>query len=234
MGHTIISPQPSLTPIITAEKFIKKLEGLSLKNVNISIYSKNPAKSGASKKIDERFGEAIFTASGLSGPIILDMSKKIGEFLEQGKVSLKIDFKPALSFSELDKRIQKDFSEKNNKDFKNSLDKLLPKKLIPIFIQLSEIDPDKKVNSITKDERKKLLHLFKEFELQVKKLDGFNKAIITAGGVDLKEVNPKTMQSKIISNLYLAGEVLDLDGPTGGFNLQVCWSTGFAVGDNFS
>lgn len=224
MGHTIVTPRPALTPIIIKERFVKELEGLSLKNVEIGILKNN-------KKIDSRFGEALFTGNGLSGPIILDMSRKIGEEMS-GNLILKIDFKPALDFVKLDERVQRDFQENSNKLFKNSLNELLPQKLIPVIIRLSEINPDKKVNSITKEERKKLLHLLKEFELTVKDLIGFEKAIVTAGGVELSEVDPKTMQSKIISNLYLAGEILDVDGPTGGYNLQVCWSTGFVAGEN--
>lgn len=224
MGHTIIFPRPALTPIIIKEKLVRELEGLSLKNVEISLFKHN-------KKIDSRFGEALFTDNGLSGPIILDMSKKIGEELS-GALILKIDFKPALDFVKLDERVQRDFQENSNKLFKNSLNELLPQKLIPVIIRLSEINPDKKVNTITKEERKKLLHLLKEFELTIKDLLGFDKAIVTAGGVELSEVDPKTMQSKIISNLYLAGEILDIDGPTGGYNLQVCWSTGFVAGKN--
>lgn len=227
MGHTIIRPKPALVPILVKESLVKDLEGLSLKNVKIFIFQKD-------KKQDERFGEALFTAQGMSGPIILDMSKKIGELLESGEVELEIDFKPALDFATLDKRIQKDWQEFQNKMFKNSLDALLPQKLILVIIRLSEIDPEKKVNSITKDERRKLLHLLKNFKLKIEKVDGFNKAIITSGGVDLKEVDPKTMQSKIIENLYFAGEILNIDGQTGGFNLQMCWSTGFVVGENFN
>ena len=224
MGHTIISPRPALTPIIIKEKFVKELEGLSLKNVEISIFKNN-------KKIISRFGEALFTNNGLSGPIILDMSKKIGEELVN-KLKLKIDFKPVLDFIKLDERVQRDFQKNSNKLFKNSLNELLPQKLIPIIIKLSGIDPNKKVNLITKTERKIIIHLLKEFELEIVGLVGFEKAIITAGGVELTEVDPKTMQSKIISNLYLAGEILDIDGPTGGYNLQVCWSTGFVAGEN--
>lgn len=224
-GHIIVPPQPALTPIIVKELWIKELEGLSLKNVDISIYQKN-------KKIDSRFGEALFTLNGLSGPIILDMSKSIAAAIKNGETELRIDFKPALNLAILDKRIQKDFAEFSKKIFKNSLEWLLPKKLIPVIVKLSEINPQKQVNSITKEERKKLLHLLKEFKLQVKKIDGFNNAIITAGGVSLKEVNSKTMQSKLIENLYFAGEILDLDGPTGGFNLQSCWTTGYAAGEN--
>ncbi len=225
MGHTIVPPRPALVPIIVKEKWTKELEGLSLKNVDISIYQNG-------KKADSRFGEAIFTSNGLSGPIILDMSKKIGEVLEKGEVELRIDFKPALSFDVLDKRVQRDFQESSNKIFKNSLDDLLPKKIIPVMLTLSGINPLKQINSVTKEERKKLLHLLKEFKLNIASTDGFDNAIITTGGVSLREVDPQTMQSKIIENLYLAGEILDLDGPTGGFNLQECWSTGFVAGSN--
>ena len=225
MGHTIVDTNPALTPLIIKESFIKELEGLSLKNVAIDIYQAN-------KKIDSRFGEALFTADGMSGPIILDMSKNIGLALKKNPVKLVIDFKPKLDFKTLDKRLQNDFAKSNKKLFRNSLNNLLPKKLIPIIINLSEIDPDKKANDITKLERKKLLHLLKNFELNIKSLSGFSKAIITSGGVSLKEVDPQTMQSKIIKNLYLAGEILDLDGPTGGYNLQVCWSTGYMAGSN--
>ena len=225
MGHTIIDTNPALTPLLIKEKLIKELEGLSLKNVTIDIYQAN-------KKIDSRFGEALFTGNGMSGPIILDMSKQIGLALKQGDVKLSIDYKPKLDFKTLDQRLQDDFSKSNNKLFRNSLGDLLPKKLIPLIIKLSEIDPEQKANAITKLERKKLLHLLKNFELNVKSLYGYNKAIVTAGGVSLKEVDPKTMQSKKIKNLYLAGEILDLDAPTGGYNLQSCWSTGYTAGEN--
>ncbi len=219
MGHKIIKTRPGLVPIIVKETWLSELEGLSLKNVEISLYNNK-------KKIASKFGEAIFTSNGLSGPIILELSKEIGECLGE----LRIDFKPALSFDELDKRIQKDFLEFDNKKFKNSLDSLLPSKLIPIIIRLSKIDPEKKVNSITKEERRTLLHLLKEFKLHIKELESFSRAVVTIGGVDLKEVDSKTMQSKIISNLYLAGEVLNIDGPTGGYNLQIAWTTGALAG----
>ncbi|MCF7907125.1 NAD(P)/FAD-dependent oxidoreductase [Patescibacteria group bacterium] len=226
MGHRINKLRPALTPLICAENFLSQLEGLSLKNVEISLYQKN-------KKIDSRFGEALFTHKGMSGPIILDLSSRIGQELEKkADLCLSIDLKPALSFSQLDQRIQKDFAKKSNRFFKNSLDDLLPQKLIPVILQLSQIPLSKKVHSLTKEERKIILHLCKEFKLKIKKLDGYQKAIITAGGVDLKEVNPLTMQSKIIDNLYLAGEILDLNGPTGGYNLQVCWATGWVVGNS--
>ncbi|OGF26423.1 hypothetical protein A2331_05825 [Candidatus Falkowbacteria bacterium RIFOXYB2_FULL_34_18] len=222
LGHKIEKTMPALSPVIIKENFVKNLEGLSLKNVEIGVY-----KDG--KRKDSRFGEALFTNRGMSGPIVLDMSKEINKNLP---CVMQIDFKPALSFQELDKRVQRDFKEMNNKMFKNSLDKLLPKKLTPIIIELSGISPEKQVNLITKEERKKLIYLLKEFKLEVRELAGYSKAIITSGGVSLREIDPKTMKSKLIDNLYLCGEVLDLDGPTGGYNLQVCWTTGFVAGES--
>ncbi len=223
LGHKIVPAEPALTPIILKEKWISDLEGLSLRNVNVSVYQNN-------KKQDERFGEALFTERGISGPVVLDLSKKVGELLKQGEVKIAIDFKPALDFNELDRRIQKDFGENQNRMFKNSLDELLPQKLIPVIIELSGIDSQKKVNLVTKEERRKLVHLLKEMSLEVSSLLGFEKAVITSGGVSLREVDPKTMKSKIIDNLYFAGEVLDLDAPTGGYNLQEAWSTGHLAG----
>lgn len=222
-GHTIEKIQPALTPLKIKEKWVGELAGLSLKNVAIRAFQNN-------KKQDERFGEALFTHEGISGPIILDMSKKIGDLLNDGPVFLRIDFKPALDFLTLDKRIQRDLKEMNNAMFKNSLDKLLPKKLIPIMVRLSKIDPYKKANSVTGQERNALLHLLKEMPLEVAGLLGFEKAIVTSGGISLSEIDPRTMQSKIIPNLYFAGEMIDLDGPTGGYNLQVGWSTGYLAG----
>ena len=224
LGHTIRNLSPSLVPIIVKEKIVEELEGLSLKNVEISVYKEN-------KKIDSRFGEAIFTADGMSGPIIIDMSKKIGQELSKD-IKIKIDFKPALDFLKLDRRVREDFRKDSKKKFKNSLDDLLPQKLIPVIIKLSKINPDKKSNSVTAEERKKLLHLLKEFTLEVKSLAAYKKAIITSGGVKLSEVDQRTMKSKLIDNLYFAGEILDLDGPTGGYNLQVCWTTGHIAGES--
>ncbi|MFA7170197.1 MAG: NAD(P)/FAD-dependent oxidoreductase [Candidatus Paceibacterota bacterium] len=223
LGHKVVSPKPALTSVLLKEKWVEMLEGLSLKNVKISVYQGN-------KKQDERFGEAIFTEQGISGPVVLDMSKKVGEFLTFGGVKIVIDFKPALEFAELDLRIQRDFGENQNKMFKNSLDELLPQKMIPVVIKLSGIDPQKKINLVTREERKKIVHLLKEMDLEVEKLLGFDKAVITSGGVSLCEVDPKTMRSKVVDNLYFAGEVLDLDAPTGGYNLQEAWSTGYLAG----
>lgn len=223
LGHSITVPEPALVPLIISEEWIKNLQGLSLKNVRISVFQNN-------KKQDERFGEALFTHEGLSGPIVLDMSKNISKL----KLPLKIfiDFKPTLEYAVLDKRIQRDWQKNINKMFKNSLDELLPQKLIPVIVKLSGINPEKKVNLLSKEERKMIIHLLKELPLTVKGISGFDKAIITSGGVALKEITPQTMCSKIIDNLFFAGEILDLDGPTGGYNLQVAWSTGYVAGES--
>jgi predicted Rossmann fold flavoprotein len=232
VGHNIIAPSPALTPVKVKEPWIKELQGLNLKNVRLTVYQKRT--SGQNKKQDERFGEALFTHEGLSGPIVLDMSKKIGELLKSGPIELKIDFKPALEYPKLDARLQRDFKEKINKMFKNSLEDLLPKKLIPVIVRLSKIDPAKKVNNITREERNNLLHLLKELKVTAASLAGFEKAVATAGGIDLKEIDSRTMKSRLIDNLYFAGEIIDLDGPTGGYNLQMCWSTGFLAGKSNS
>ncbi len=234
LGHKIIKPRPALSPIVLMDWFVKDLEGLSLRNIELSIYQND-------RKLDSRFGEMLFTKNGLSGPVVLDLSKKVGKLLEKIKdestesiIELRLDLKPALDFKKLDQRIQRDFQQGNNKQFKNILDRLLPKKLIPVVIKLSKINPDKQVNLITKEERKRLVRALKEFPLHPEKLVGFGKAIITTGGVDLREVNSKTMQSRLVNNLYFAGEVLNLDGPTGGYNLQIAWSTGYAAGSKNS
>jgi len=225
LGHNIIEPKPGLVPLKIKEKWLGKLQGLSLKNVEISAFQNN-------KKITGRFGECLFTHFGLSGPIILDISGEIGDLLDKGEVKLSLDLKPALDFSTLDERIQKDFKKYKSRGFKNSLGDLLPQKLIVSIIFLSGIDPDKKVNSITKEERQKLARLLKSVDLTVEGLMGFDQAIVTRGGVNLNEIDHKTMKSKIIDNLYFAGEIIDIDGPTGGYNLQACWSTGYLAGES--
>lgn len=229
LGHTIVELKPALTPIKIKERWPKQAQGLSLKNVSITVYQNN-------KKQDSRFGELLFAHFGITGPIILDVSKKIGELLNspaaRGKVKMILDLKPALDFEKLDKRLQRDFIKFKKKLFKNSLNDLLPKKLINIIVKLSGIDENKLVNEITKNERHKLVKLLKGMEMTPVELLGFDKAIITSGGVSLREVNAKTMKSKIIDNLYFAGEILNLDGPTGGYNLQVCWSTGYVAGNS--
>jgi hypothetical protein len=223
MGHTVIEPKPALVAVTTEENWVKDLEGLSLKNVNISAWQDK-------KKKIERFGEALFTGVGMSGPVVIDMGREIGDLLEKGEVKLKIDFKPALDIKELDERILRDLKDANNKAIKNSLSKLLPKKLIPLIIRLSNIHPDTMASQLSKEERKNLLNNLKGLELTVKGLEGWDRAIVTAGGVNTREIDPNTMQSKIVKNLYFGGEILDIYGPTGGYNLQICWSTGVLVG----
>ena len=232
LGHKITPIKPSLVPLVVHEKEeCKKLQGLSLRNVKIKI-----TDLVKSKIIYDDFGEMIFTHFGISGPIILSGSahlvryKDIGSLLKDGKIKLQIDLKPALSESQLDDRILRDFKEFKNKQFKHSLDKLLPQKIIPVIIEKSGIDGEKRVNEITKEERKKLISVLKDFELTIKDFRPVEEAIITSGGIDTKEINPKTMESKIIKGLYFAGEIIDVDSYTGGFNLQIAYSTGYTAG----
>jgi predicted Rossmann fold flavoprotein len=225
LGHQIKELSPALVPIKTKESWVKELQGLSLKNVEMAVIQRG-------KKETSEFGECLFTHFGLSGPIILDISKKVGELLKNGIVDLSLDLKPALDFATLDKRVQTDFKKYQNKSYKNCLSDLLPRKLIPVMIKLSRIDPEKKANSITKEERQGLVKLFKNLPMTAIGLMGFDAAIVTSGGIILGEIDNKTMKSKIIDNLFLAGEMIDLDGPTGGFNLQLCWSTGYLAGQS--
>ena len=231
VGHTIERIRGSLVPLTGDQRLCQSMQGLSLRNVKITI--KDIEKN---KKIYDDFGELLFTHFGVSGPTVLSASahllryKDVDRLFREDKVKLYIDLKPALSNEELDLRIRRDFEEFINKEFKNSLEKLLPKKMIPAVLELSGIDINKKVNSITKEERQKLVELLKNFEINI---DGFRpveEAIVTAGGISIKEINPKTMESKIISGLYFAGEIIDVDAYTGGFNLQIAYSTGFTAG----
>ena len=232
IGHTITKIRPSLVPLSTYNlELLGNLQGLSLKNVKIKFVDKCK-----NKVIYEDFGEMLFTHFGVSGPVILSGSahlvryKNIDNLMQNKKLVLEIDFKPALSEEQLDSRILRDFSAEKNKAFKNSLDKLLPQKLIPVIIKLSEIDENKQVNSITKEERLALVRLLKCFEVHIKNFRKIEDAIITSGGINIKEINPKTMESKIVSGLFFAGEVIDVDCYTGGFNLQVAYSTGYVAG----
>lgn len=222
LGHTIETPKAALVPFVSDDKWIKNLAGLSLVNVEGSLYVNG-------KLVDKRFGEMLFTHKGISGPIVLTMSCFVKEYKN---VKVTIDLKPALSKEVLDKRILKDFSENTNKEFKNSLDKLMPKSLAKEVVYLSKIDPQKKVNQITAKERESLVELIKALPVNVKSDAGFNEAIITTGGVKLKEVNPSTMESKLVKGLYFAGEVLNLHAFTGGFNLQLAFSTGHLAGES--
>lgn len=224
MGHTVSDLYPSLVPLHVKEAYVKELMGLSLKNVEISI-------SSANKQIYHDFGEMLFTHFGVSGPVILSASSYLIPYLKkQEPLLLSIDLKPALAPEQLDTRILRDFEEYKNKQFKNSLDRLLPNKLIDVIIRLSLIDPEKKVNSITKEERLRLVQLLKNFTLHITKLSDYNQAVITKGGIQVREINPSTMESKHVSNVYFAGEVLDLDALTGGFNLQIAWSSAYLAG----
>ena len=232
LGHTVTKINPSLVPLEAFDKeTCKNLQGLSLKNVQIELIDKNK-----NKVIYEDFGEMLFTHFGVSGPTILSSSahlvryKNIQQLFNENKISLKIDFKPALSEEKLNDRILRDFNEEKNKIFRNSLDKLLPQKLIPTIIKISGINPNKKVNEITKIERKNLVKLLKNFEITIKGFRNIDEAIITSGGIKIKEINPKTMESKIIKGLYFAGEIIDVDAYTGGFNLQIAYSTGYTAG----
>jgi len=225
LGHAIVTPVPALNPVKTSENWVKELQGLSLKNVSLKLFQN-------SKKKDERFGEMLFTHFGVSGPIVMDMSKNIGTLLKNGTVKLILDLKPALDFKKLDKRIQRDFEKFKGRMFKNSLKGLLPLSMIPVMIKLSGIEPEKKVDYISREERNKLVHLLKELELTPTGMLGFKWSVVTSGGVAIKEVNPNTMCSKKVENLYFAGEILDLDGPSGGYNLQECWSSGYLAGQS--
>lgn len=236
VGHIITPIKPSLVPLEVYEKEeCKKLQGLSLRNVGIKIID-----SERKKLIYEDFGEMVFTHFGISGPIILSGSahlaryKDIDYLLKKRYVNLSIDLKPALTEEQLDDRILRDFKEFKNKQFKHSLDKLLPQKLIPLIIELSGIDENKRVNEITKTERKRLVQLLKCFTITIKAFRPVEEAIITSGGINVREINPKTMESKIIKGLYFAGEIIDVDAYTGGFNLQIAYSTGYTAGISVS
>ncbi len=224
-GHKLVERRPSLVPLNCAESFCKELMGLSLKNVEVTLYHKN-------KEIYKDFGEMLFTHFGVSGPLILSASCKYVQKAYKEQALLTIDLKPALSTEQLDKRLLRDFEENKNKAFKNALGGLFPAKLIPVMIELSGIHPDKKVHEITKEERKTFVELIKKLPLTVTGCRGYNEAIITKGGVSVKDINPSTMESKMIKGLYFAGEVLDLDAVTGGFNLQIAWSTGHLAGSS--
>lgn len=223
VGHEVVETAPVLVPMNVREDYAKELQGLSLKNVSASIYD-------GKKKLFEEFGEMLFTHFGVSGPLMIGASSVVGRALTKKELTLRIDLKPALSKEQLDQRILRDFGQNKNKKFKNVLDGLFPAKLRPIMIERSEIAPDKPINDISREERTRLVNLVKNFEMTLTGLRGYDEAVITKGGVCVKEVNPQTMESKRVKGLYFAGEVLDLDARTGGFNLQIAWSTGYLAG----
>lgn len=229
LGHTITKIEPSLVPLTSHDEVCKELQGLSLRNVAIQLRI-------CDKVVYKDFGEMLFTHFGVSGPIVLSASsylvktKNIEQILKEGKVELEIDLKPALSEEKLDARILRDFEGQKNKQFKNSLDKLLPQKLIPVIIEKTHINKNKKINEITKQERQKLETELKHFKISINGTRSIEEAIVTSGGINVKEINPKTMESKLINGLYFAGEIIDVDCLTGGYNLQVAWSTGYTAG----
>ena len=233
LGHTVTNIRGSLVPLEADTTLCKEMQGLSLRNVGIKILDKDNNKT-----IYEDFGEMLFTHWGVSGPTILSASshliryKNIDEKILAKNIYLRIDLKPALTEEQLNTRLIRDFEEFKNKHFKNSLEKLLPGKMIETFIRVSDIDPEKQVNSITKEERQRLVKLLKNFEIRIDGFRSVEEAIVTAGGISIKEINPNDMSSKIVKNLYFAGEIIDVDAYTGGFNLQIAYSTGFTAGKN--
>lgn len=223
LGHEVTDIYPSLVPFETKEDYVKEMQGLSLRNVQVRIYQKK-------KLLYDEFGEMLFTHFGVSGPLMLSASALLKPKQTSQELQMEIDLKPALTVEQLDKRVLHDFEEAKNKQFKNSIGKLFPAKMIPAILELSGIDPDKKVNEITKEERAGFIRLIKAFPVTLTGLRSFKEAIITKGGIKVKEVNPSTMESKLVRHLYFCGEVLDLDALTGGYNLQIAWSTGYLAG----
>lgn len=226
-GHKVTDLLPSLVPFNAKENWVKELQGLSLKNISIRILD-------GKKKLYEDFGEMMFTHFGVTGPVILSASGRIGKKLRQKELKMEIDLKPALSEEQLDRRLVREFEEGQNRQFKNVLGSLFPAKLIPVMVELSEILPEKRANEISREERQNFLHKIKHLELTLTGLRDYNEAIITKGGIQVKEINPSTMESKLVHGLYFIGEVLDLDAVTGGFNLQIAWSTAYAAAMNLS
>ena len=224
-GHSVVTPRPSLVPMETQEDWCRDLMGLSLRNVSVVL------KKGK-KKLYEEFGEMLFTHFGVSGPLILSGSAHCGKLKDFQDVTLTIDLKPALTADQVDDRLLRIFEQNKNKQFRNSLTGLLPNKMIPVIVELSGIDPYKQINLVSREERTRLGYLLKHLEIHIRGLRGFNEAIVTGGGIKVKEINPKSMESKIIKNLYFAGEVMDVDALTGGFNLQIAWSTAWLAVKN--
>lgn len=222
-GHRIVELSPSLVPMEVKEWYAKELMGLSLRNIQIRI-------TDGKKKLYEEFGEMLFTHYGVTGPVILSASSVVGKRLKQKELTLHIDLKPALSEEQLDKRVLREFETNHNRQFKNAAGSLFPAKLKPVMVEVSGIPEEKKVHEITKEERFRFVHLIKDFKMTLTNLRGYNEAIITKGGISVREINPGTMESRKISGLYFAGEVLDLDAVTGGYNLQIAWSTGYLAG----
>lgn len=223
VGHTVIPPSPSLSALEAKEPWVAQLQGLSLRNVTATLFSNG-------KKISKEFGEMLFTHFGVSGPIILTLSKAYGKLEDKSNVCLSINLKPAVKHQELDERLIRDFAQ--TRQFKNYLPELLPKTLIPVFMQLSDIPADTPLNRITASQRRRIIELLTDFRLTITGARSADEAIVTAGGVSLKEIDPRTMESRLVEGLYFAGEVMDIDAVTGGFNLQAAFSTGWVAGEN--
>ena len=224
-GHKVTDLSPALVPMEVKEWYAKELMGLSLRNIEIRI-------TDGKKKLYEEFGEMLFTHYGVTGPVILSASSIVGKKLKEHPLTLHIDLKPALTEEQLDKRVLREFEANHNRQFKNAVDSLFPAKLKPVIVELSGIPEEKKVNEVTKEERLRFVRMIKDFSMTLTAMRGYNEAIITKGGVSVKEIDPGTMESRLVNRLYFAGEVLDLDAVTGGYNLQIAWSTGYLAGMN--
>ena len=227
LGHTVIIPEPSLVPIAIKDDWVKRVAGISLQDIKITIFQN-------SEKQDMKKGKVLFTHVGLSGPTILNMSKDVGELLKYGDVVISLDLLPSLDYGQLNAKLQELFKEHDKKKFKNSLSNLIPSSLVPIIVEKSGISPDLACNSITREARLNLVQLLKGLQLEVDKLLGTDKAIITSGGVSLDEVDFKTMRSRLFPNLYLVGDILNIDRPSGGYSLQLCWTTGYVAGNSIT
>lgn len=224
-GHKVTELSPALVPMEVEEWYAKELMGLSLRNIEIKI-------TDGKKKLYEEFGEMLFTHYGVTGPVILSASSIVGKKLKEHPLTLRIDLKPALTEEQLDRRVLREFEANHNRQFKNAVDSLFPAKLKPVIVELSGIPEEKKVNEVTKEERLRFVRMIKDFSMTLTAMRGYNEAIITKGGVSVKEIDPGTMESRLVNRLYFAGEVLDLDAVTGGYNLQIAWSTGYLAGMN--
>lgn len=225
LGHTITDLRPALVPLVCGEGWVKELQGLALKNISIRI-------TDGKKIIYQDFGELLFTHFGISGPVVLSASSRISSVLAKRPLTLSVDLKPALTQEQLDGRLLRDFEQEKNKQFKNSLYQLYPSRLADMIVRLSGIGPEKPVNGISREERREIVRLTKNLPLTITGTRDYNEAIITQGGIRVREVDPSTMESKLVRGLYFAGEILDLDAMTGGFNLQIAWSTGYLAGSS--
>lgn len=231
IGHKIIKPTPSLVPLASKDAWVKKLSGVSLTNIKLNLFQ-NGVKQTVKKDPVNKVGKILFTHTGISGPTVLNMSREVGELLKYGEVTIMLDLLPTLDYSKLNTRLQEVFKENDKKKLKNSLGNLIPSALVETIIEISKINPETSCNGVTREERIKLMNLLKNVPIRISKLLGADKAIISSGGVSLDEVDFKTMRSRLFPNLYLIGDILNIDRPSGGYSLQLCWTTGFVAGTN--